>query len=229
MSVEELSQTSAKPNFEDAQFRKALSTLTPRERQVLDWLIEGQTNKEIGRLLQISPRTVEVHRARVMEKFSTRNTAELVSVVRMGALHTRPSLASVQVGPNRGWPTNPSVLGVRGRPATGLQNLGAMQVLQGIAFLDEPDDGAINIVMSQTDGGAAQGTLVLPPSLQLAIRTLDYPSTANPMSLDSAISYGVFLALNMRTRLVLTGNSDAWHGDWGPLPRDAESAPTRLQ
>lgn len=57
-----------------------LNSLTPREREVLDHLLRGGSNKETGRLLNISPRTVEVHRARVMQKLGARNTAEMVRI-----------------------------------------------------------------------------------------------------------------------------------------------------
>lgn len=55
-----------------------LSTLTARERQVLDLLIAGHANKVIAYKLDISPRTVEVHRGRVMEKMGARNLSDLV-------------------------------------------------------------------------------------------------------------------------------------------------------
>lgn len=55
--------------------------LTPRERDVLDQIAAGASNKEAGRNLGISPRTVEVHRARIMEKLSARNAADLVRIV----------------------------------------------------------------------------------------------------------------------------------------------------
>ena len=55
--------------------------LTPRERDVLRLISHGQSNKEAGRELGISPRTVEVHRARVMEKLGARNTADLMRKV----------------------------------------------------------------------------------------------------------------------------------------------------
>jgi FixJ family two-component response regulator len=55
-------------------------TLTPREREVLAELVAGATNKEAGRRLGISPRTVEIHRAHIMEKLGARNAADLVRI-----------------------------------------------------------------------------------------------------------------------------------------------------
>jgi FixJ family two-component response regulator len=55
--------------------------LTPREREVLTLIAAGQSNKEAGRALGISPRTIEVHRARIMEKVGAKNAADLVRIV----------------------------------------------------------------------------------------------------------------------------------------------------
>jgi DNA-binding CsgD family transcriptional regulator len=52
--------------------------LTPREREVLKLVTDGASSKEVGRLLRISPRTVEVHRSRIMEKLGAKNAADLV-------------------------------------------------------------------------------------------------------------------------------------------------------
>jgi len=60
---------------------RGFNQLTPREREVLQLITNGQSNKEAGRELGISPRTVEVHRSRVMEKLCARNTADLVRIV----------------------------------------------------------------------------------------------------------------------------------------------------
>lgn len=60
---------------------RGFAQLTPRERQVLQLITDGQSNKQAGRELGISPRTIEVHRARVMEKLGARNTADLMRIV----------------------------------------------------------------------------------------------------------------------------------------------------
>jgi two-component system response regulator FixJ len=54
------------------------SLLTPREVQVMDLVVEGHSNKVIAQNLGISARTVEIHRARVMDKMKARNLSDLV-------------------------------------------------------------------------------------------------------------------------------------------------------
>jgi DNA-binding CsgD family transcriptional regulator len=71
---------------EAAQF-KGVELLTPREREVLALIVTGASNKEAGRRLDISPRTVESHRARIMEKLGARNAADLVGIVLGHRLH----------------------------------------------------------------------------------------------------------------------------------------------
>ena len=65
---------------------RRLNTLTPREREVLDLVVQGQQYRQIAAALGISPRTVEVHRARLMEKLGARNISELVRMSLGGAL-----------------------------------------------------------------------------------------------------------------------------------------------
>ncbi len=55
--------------------------LTQREQEIATHVVNGRTCKEIALILGISHRTVEVHRARLMKKLGTRNTAELVSKI----------------------------------------------------------------------------------------------------------------------------------------------------
>ena len=58
--------------------RKFSGSLTAREREVLKFLSEGKSNSEVAEVLGISTRTVETHRANIMNKLDLRNTAELV-------------------------------------------------------------------------------------------------------------------------------------------------------
>ena len=55
-----------------------IDLLTSREREVLQMIAEGKTNKEIANSLQLSVYTVEAHRGRVMEKLNLHSTGELV-------------------------------------------------------------------------------------------------------------------------------------------------------
>lgn len=60
--------------------RQLLQQLTPRERQVFDALVEGRANKEIALELEISPRTVEIFRAKVMAKMKAESLSALIRV-----------------------------------------------------------------------------------------------------------------------------------------------------
>jgi RNA polymerase sigma factor (sigma-70 family) len=67
--------------IEAEQLRARLESLTNREREVMLLVAEGLTNREIGERLEISPRTVETHRERVMAKLRVRSVAELTRFV----------------------------------------------------------------------------------------------------------------------------------------------------
>ncbi len=65
--------------FEDlSATRPVRAELTPREREVAAYLMQGQTSKQIGKTLAISHRTVEIYRARLMRKYKANTTADLV-------------------------------------------------------------------------------------------------------------------------------------------------------
>lgn len=66
-------------SFADLSDERPLVSLTHREREVAILTCRGLTSKEIGRELGLSYRTVEVYRARLLEKFKARNLAELVA------------------------------------------------------------------------------------------------------------------------------------------------------
>ena len=61
-----------------------LDQLTDKERKVMDWMVEGKTNREIAEICGNSTRTVELHRARVFDKLDVSNAVELVRI--LGAL-----------------------------------------------------------------------------------------------------------------------------------------------
>lgn len=66
-------------SFEDLSSRRQLKTdLTAREREIAALLIDGLTSKLIGKRLGISPRTVDVYRARLMRKYAAMTTPDLV-------------------------------------------------------------------------------------------------------------------------------------------------------
>ncbi len=72
-------------SFEDLSARRPVKAeLTPREREVAASLLDGLTSKEIGKLLAISHRTVEIYRARLMRKFKASTTADLVHKLMAG-------------------------------------------------------------------------------------------------------------------------------------------------
>jgi RNA polymerase sigma factor (sigma-70 family) len=67
--------------------RELLVSLTPRERQVFELVVQGRINKQVGRELGASERTIKAHRHRVMEKMRVQTLAELVSIAeRLGIL-----------------------------------------------------------------------------------------------------------------------------------------------
>ncbi|MBL9078882.1 MAG: response regulator transcription factor [Planctomycetes bacterium] len=63
---------------ERASVLKRFGTLSPREHEVMELVVQGAANKEVAAKLGLSPKTVEVHRANVMRKIGARTLAELV-------------------------------------------------------------------------------------------------------------------------------------------------------
>jgi len=66
---------------EKREIMRRIRTLTPRETEIMDRMIAGQANKVIAIELEISQRTVEIHRSRVMHKMETHSLAHLVRMV----------------------------------------------------------------------------------------------------------------------------------------------------
>lgn len=75
---------------EHARIRTHLESLTAREREVLELMVKGKQNKQIAQDLGVSPRTIEIHRARVMEKMDAHSVAELVRMM-LDLSHAAPA------------------------------------------------------------------------------------------------------------------------------------------
>ena len=75
-----LDQQRNNQNASNANIKDKVTELTEREREVFDQIIQGHPNKVIARNLEISPRTVEIHRAHVMRKLQARNLSHLVKM-----------------------------------------------------------------------------------------------------------------------------------------------------
>ncbi len=69
-----------------AEIGERIGTLSPRERQVMEGLVAGLSNKQIARDYDISPRTIEVYRANVMTKMQAGSLSELVRLAMRGGL-----------------------------------------------------------------------------------------------------------------------------------------------
>lgn len=78
--------------------RQRIGTLSRREREVLDWLSEGCSNKAIARQLEISPRTVEIHRANMMDKLGASHAAEAVRLRLEAGFESRVASGSENAG-----------------------------------------------------------------------------------------------------------------------------------
>lgn len=73
-------EASRGPRLKLDALRAQLGTLTPRERQVFDRVVQGRMNKQIAQQLGATERTIKAHRHRVMEKMKVQSLAELVSI-----------------------------------------------------------------------------------------------------------------------------------------------------
>jgi FixJ family two-component response regulator len=82
------SQREQNERTEVVEIRKRLSSLTPREREVLCHVVAGQLNKQIASDLRIAEKTIKVHRARVMEKMGASSLAGLVAMTARIGIHT---------------------------------------------------------------------------------------------------------------------------------------------
>jgi len=91
------------------ELRQRLESLTPREREILDRIIEGELSKQIAFALSISERTVEAHRAKIMSKMKAESVADLVRKVLTARGQVDPPRASEPVGNETDYTTQPGM------------------------------------------------------------------------------------------------------------------------
>ncbi len=89
-------ETDIESQRESFEIGQRLHGLSPRERQVLEELVVGRPNKAIGRDLGISPRTVEIYRAKVMDKMKASSLSELVRLAVRVESHDLTHVKTVQ-------------------------------------------------------------------------------------------------------------------------------------
>ena len=83
-NIQEALETDARnreKDFASASILSCIESLTPREKEIMDLMVAGHPNREIAEHCGISVKTVEVHRARVMDKMHTKSLPELVQMV----------------------------------------------------------------------------------------------------------------------------------------------------
>lgn len=85
-ALQAASVTPAEVDTGDEEMRALFATLSPREREVVVAVVQGKTNKMIAREFNISPRTIEVHRANVMMKTGARTLSDLVRMALLAKL-----------------------------------------------------------------------------------------------------------------------------------------------
>ena len=79
-SALELSRTQYASRLEHQTAEARIALLTPRERNVIQYVVQGKSSREISELLGLSVRTIENHRTRIMEKLHVKSTVELVKL-----------------------------------------------------------------------------------------------------------------------------------------------------
>ncbi|MDO8360289.1 MAG: helix-turn-helix transcriptional regulator [Devosia sp.] len=216
----------------DLKAADQLDRLTPKELKVAQGILDGATNKDIASALGNSPRTVEVHRARVFEKLGIRSATDLVRIVAMATAGSgRPNgshLESEARTSEEAIRRDIAAIASAQRLPTEKGSASMADIITGIVYRRHIDAEAINVFMSWDSSGKASGYLLAPESLESELQERGYPPLDQSRPLSSAISYGLFLALQANLPLCLTGDRNVWDESWGALPSTAGVERRRL-
>jgi len=84
-------------------------------------------------------------------------------------------------------------------------------------YSDRPRPDDVTVWLQRSGSGAGTARIVLPRDIEGAIIARNYPPPAPGMSIESALSYGIFLAMRTGASLVIGGDRSLWNPDWGYL------------
>jgi hypothetical protein len=84
-------------------------------------------------------------------------------------------------------------------------------------YSSQPRADDVTVWLQPGRDGLPTARIVLPPRLTTMLADQSYPPPAPVMSIESALSYGVFLAMRSKLSLVISGDRAAWNADWGYL------------
>jgi hypothetical protein len=85
------------------------------------------------------------------------------------------------------------------------------------SYMDHPPPDVVAVELFWSADGTKCGSIRLPEQVTTAITTLDYPIPARDMSFESAVAYGVYLALRAELPIAVTGDRSVWNEHWGTL------------
>jgi hypothetical protein len=89
-------------------------------------------------------------------------------------------------------------------------------MIASFLYSARPRSGDVTVWL-QRSSGAGAARILLPSRIERMLADSGYPPPAPSMSIESALSYGIFLAIRTETSLVISGDRDVWNSDWGYL------------
>ena len=209
MSNQSVKPAAYKPPHE-TPLQSVLRPLTAREREVLLGILDGESVKETARRLRVSPKTIEFHRRHTFEKTGLRTATE--TLLRLGRWRNVTVSEEVAV---YGSPGRRGADAAVGSVAEGSDI--PINLISGGRYSRQVDPSLITIMMVWDSAGEATGYLMLPTSIRYLVEERNYPPASEPMPIESAMAYGLFLSLKSSVPMCLAGDATVWNESWGRL------------